>query len=91
MRFRGEEIVFTLYNIAADPTENNDLAAAMPAKVAELKARIAWYNSTAISPCDRLIPDPNSNPLRFNNVWTPWSNDTRPGCPQTGQAALSFV
>lgn len=85
-RARGEEIVYTLYNLAVDPTEDHDLAAANPAKVAELKARIAFYNSTAIPPCDRLTPDPNSNPQHFGNVWTPWSNDTRPGCPQTGAA-----
>jgi hypothetical protein len=72
-----------LYNIAKDPTEDHDLAASMPNKVEELKARIAFYNSTAIAPCDRLFPDVASNPQHFNNVWTPWSNDTRPGCPQT--------
>eukprot|EP00937_MAST-01D_sp_MAST-1D-sp2_P004572 g4572.t1 len=83
-RARGEEIVYALYNLAEDPTEQHDLAAANPAKVAELMARIEFYNSTAIAPCDRLTPDPHSNPLHFGGVWTPWSNDTRPGCPQTG-------
>lgn len=82
-RAPGEEIVYTLYNIADDPSETTDLAAKMPEKVKELMARIAFYNSTAIPPCDRLTPDPMSNPKRFGNVWTPWSNDTRPGCPQT--------
>jgi hypothetical protein len=80
------ELVYTLYNIATDPEENHDLAASMPDKVAELKARIAYHNKTAIAPCDRLTPDRNSNPMNFGNVWTPWSNDTRPGCPQTGVA-----
>ena len=85
-RHRGETITYALYNLATDPTEQHDLAAANPDKVAELLARIAFHNATAIPPCDRLLPDPHSNPLHFNNVWTPWSNDTRPGCPQTGMA-----
>lgn len=83
IRARGEEIVYTLYNIANDPSETTDLAAQLPGKVKELLARIAFHNSTAISPCDRLTPDSKSNPQHFGNVWTPWDNDTRPGCPQT--------
>lgn len=43
--------------------------------------RIAFYNKTAVAPCDRLLLDPNSNPLHFNNVRTPWSTDTRARLP----------
>ena len=39
-RARGDAIVYTLYNIATDPTEQHDLAASMPEKVEELKASV---------------------------------------------------
>jgi hypothetical protein len=45
-----------LFNILADPTEHVDLAAAMPAKVAELRARIAELNATIFLP-DRGTDD----------------------------------
>jgi hypothetical protein len=39
-----------LYNIAEDPLEQHDLAAAMPAKVAELYKKIEGYEATAFNP-----------------------------------------
>jgi hypothetical protein len=33
-------------------------------QVAQLVARIAFHNSTAIAPCDRLRPDPAADPRR---------------------------
>ena len=39
-----------LYNIFADETEHVELSAQMPAKVAELRARIAYHNATMFRP-----------------------------------------
>jgi len=77
--------VWALYNVVADPSETTDLAASMPDKVAAMAARIAYYNKTSVPPCDRLAPDPQSNPLLHGGVWTPWSNDTGTGCPAATQ------
>ena len=41
-----------LFDVVADPTEHVDLAASMPAKVAELKARLAQYASSFYSNSD---------------------------------------
>ena len=71
-----------LFNLAKDPTEGHDLAKdpAHQATLKQLQARIAHFKSTDMR-CDELTPDPASNPQHFGGVWTPWSNDTRPGCP----------
>ena len=60
-----------LFNIADDPNERNNVADLYPDKVLELKERIEYYNSTHIEQLDPPL-DPNSNPIHFNGVWTPW-------------------
>ena len=60
-----------LFNIANDPNERNNVADQYPDKVLELKERIEYYNSTHIEQLDPPL-DPNSNPIHFNGVWTPW-------------------
>jgi hypothetical protein len=39
-----------LYELRSDPFENNDLAATMPAKVAELRGRLEAHEATAFNP-----------------------------------------
>ena len=69
-------------HLQVDPSETNDLASSMPAKVAALQARIAYYNSTAVPPCDRLKPDPASNPKLHGGAWMPWRDKVvGNGCP----------
>jgi arylsulfatase B len=76
-----------LYHLASDPGETNNLAASRPNKVAELLARIAFYNSSAVPPCDRLTPDPASNPKLHGGVWTPWKAKVEGnGCPTRGHS-----
>ena len=72
-----------LYNVRDDPGESNDLAARMPAKVAELQARLAEHNATAVPPCDRQRPDPASSPRLHSGAWMPWrASVVGNGCPQ---------
>ena len=73
-----------LFDLRADPGESNDLAASMPTKVAELQARLAEYNATAVPPCDRLRPDPASSPRLHGGAWMPWrASVAGNGCPQS--------
>ena len=72
-----------LFHIESDPSESHDLASAWPAKVAELQARLAWYNSTAVPPCDRLKPQAGANPALHGGAWMPWRESVvGNGCPQ---------
>lgn len=72
-----------LYHLARDPGETTDLAASYPDKVTELKARLAFYNRTAVPSCDRLVPELASNPMLHGGVWTPWRDHVKgTGCPR---------
>ena len=79
-----------LYNIRDDPWEMQDLSKdpAHADKMQQLQQRIAFHEASPIAPCDRLTPDPAANPKLHGNVWTPWSNDTRPGCPPPPPAPM---
>ena len=63
-----------LFNITADPNERNNVADQYPDKVLKLKERIKYYDSTDVEQLDPPL-DQKSNPLRYNNVWTPWLKD----------------
>ena len=60
-----------------------DVAAAHQDVVARLTARIAFFQQSAVPNCDKLRPDPRSDPRLHGGAWAPWSNDTRPGCPES--------
>ena len=63
-----------LFNVFNDPTEHDDLAAAMPAKAAELLARIAAANATLFTP-DRGTADPLACKAalgKWGGFWGPW-------------------
>ena len=62
-----------LFNIKTDPNERNNVAEQYPWIVKFLKKRIEYYNATHIEQFDPPL-DPNSNPVNFNGVWTPWLN-----------------
>ena len=67
-----------LFDLAADPYELCNLAAARPADVAALLARLQFYNDSAVP---TLYPpdDPASNPANRSGVeqgsWGPWRPD----------------
>jgi hypothetical protein len=63
-----------LYNIATDPWEREDVAAAHPDIVARLLARIeVWATTVQVAPYwATATVDPRSDPKRHNNTWTPW-------------------
>jgi len=62
-----------LFNIENDPNERNNIADQHPDIVKQLKERIEYYNSTHIEQLDPPF-DRNSNPAKFDGVWTPWLN-----------------
>ncbi|XP_063223602.1 arylsulfatase B-like [Bacillus rossius redtenbacheri] len=66
-----------LFNVAADPCELQNLAAARPAEVARLQALLANYNQ---SYAEALSPglDPASNPKYWNYTWTNWRDYPAP-------------
>ena len=71
-----------LFDVRKDPSETTDLAATMPQKLAELQARLAHYNATAVPPCDRLKPEPAADPARHGGAWMPWRESVPGnGCP----------
>lgn len=87
MRVGDYKIIGTpplLFDVRDDPSETTDLAATMPQKLAELQARLAHYNATAVPPCDRLKPEPASDPARHSGAWMPWRESVPGnGCPVT--------
>lgn len=60
-----------LFDLEADPGESKDVSAANPGVVAQLKARIAFYNETAVS---AFYPDndPEAAPSKHDGNWAPW-------------------
>lgn len=61
----------TLYDIAADPSEKNDIAPKNPDVVQKLLARIETYARGSVKPAFPN-PDVKSNPANFGGYWTPW-------------------
>ena len=63
-----------LFNLTADPLEQNNLASRQPELVASLQSKIAEYNRTHVWQASSVNPamDPRSNPNNFDGVWTPW-------------------
>eukprot|EP00756_Hemistasia_phaeocysticola_P054128 Hpha_TRINITY_DN30070_c0_g1::TRINITY_DN30070_c0_g1_i1::g.21442::m.21442/K12375/ARSI_J; arylsulfatase I/J len=69
-----------LYNLIADPTEHNDIAADNPALVAQLKQRILAINLTAFSP-NRGSISPSACSVatgQYRGFWGPFANLTVP-------------
>ena len=60
-----------LFNITADPNEQQDLSESHPQIVRQLLDRLAYYNSTAV-PCLFENTDPQSNPELHGGAWSPW-------------------
>lgn len=78
-----------LFDVEADPRETHDLAKERPQTVAALLARIAQYNHTAVPPCDRLRPDPASDPRRHGGAWMPWRTSVLGnGCPHGSDSGV---
>ena len=67
-----------LFNIADDPYELCNLAAAQPQSVARLTARLKFYNDSAVPALDPA-DDPASDPTRRvgpeKGSWGPWLPD----------------
>ena len=76
-----------LYDVVGDLTEQHDLAAEMPALVAQLLARLAAINATNV-PQSNSPADPDSNPSRFGGVWTPWRGNPDPAVCDPNATAL---
>lgn len=62
-----------LFNVISDPTEHHNVANDHPDIVAELKSKIDGYNRNPLV-MKYYLTDPASNPLKYNDVWTPWGN-----------------
>eukprot|EP01084_Bolivina_argentea_P263957 446958_1 len=67
-----------LYNIIEDPCEYNNVAEENMDVVNQLYQRLAYYNSTQVTPLQLLNPpEPNlANPVNFNGFWTSWRNSS---------------
>lgn len=61
---------FRLYNLTADPTESNDLAAVLPDLVQDLRSRLEVYDATRI-PANTKPEVAEGNPNLYGGVWTP--------------------
>ena len=60
-----------LYNVEDDPGEDHELSQALPAKVAELSARIAQL-AREMPPPHYPDNDPAADPTLHGGAWTPW-------------------
>lgn len=76
-----------LFDVVADPCEQDNLAATNPDMVAFLTAKVAAYNETAVPP-ERKSIDPASDPRLWNNDWVPWL-DPSPLDPPNNPWSLS--
>ncbi|XP_046336246.2 arylsulfatase B-like [Haliotis rufescens] len=72
-----EEIIYDLdpdkaqlFDVIADPTERHDLSSQLPDVVAKLKSRLLEYRKQMVPP-NFPDPDPQSNPMKYGNAWTP--------------------
>ena len=65
-----------LFNLANDPGERIDVAAAEPVRLAALQAALGPYLASAVTPLNMLPSerkmDPRAKPSLHNNTWTPW-------------------
>jgi len=61
-----------LFDLAADPREVADVAAAHPDVVAALTARLAAWAARAVRAAQNATADPRSDPRLFGGAWTPW-------------------
>lgn len=62
----------TLYDLASDPRELNNISTAHPDIVAQLTARLAIWGAQQVAVVANDTIDPRSNPSNFNGSWTPW-------------------
>ncbi|KAB0799282.1 hypothetical protein PPYR_07162 [Photinus pyralis] len=65
-----EDTLF-LFDLENDPCETKNLADKLPNIVADLSAQLLWYWEV-LQPQHCQEPDPNSNPIYYNNTWVPW-------------------
>ena len=70
-----------LYNLAADPTERQELSAAQPAKLAELKAKLAAEDAQMVKPLwpsllqgPIFIDHPSGRPQKKGEEYILWDN-----------------
>eukprot|EP00727_Mastigamoeba_balamuthi_P014473 m51a1_g9650 hypothetical protein (582) ;mRNA; f:1183037-1185220 len=65
-----------LFDLEADPCEYNNLAKALPAKLAEMQARMNEYRATAVMPFMGFGKnDPRANPGNWDDELHPWMQD----------------
>nr|XP_011416314.2 arylsulfatase B-like [Crassostrea gigas] len=62
---------YQLFNLKDDPTEHNDLSKSRPDIVTEMSERLRLLTQNAVPPNYPLVPDPKSNPSKFDDVWSP--------------------
>ena len=60
-----------LFNITADPNEQNDLSRERPEDVARLLSRLKELDATSV-PVFYPNNDPLADPAKHGNVWGPW-------------------
>ena len=60
-----------LYNIAADPSENRNLAHTRPRQVDDMLRRLAQHSETMRPPIKRSVTD-KCDPTRHGGVWAPY-------------------
>ncbi|XP_065180512.1 arylsulfatase B-like [Sycon ciliatum] len=66
---RAADQLLWLFDLDADPEENNDLSEALPGIVAMMREKLSKYPKVV----QTHVPfDPKSDPQRFNGYWTPW-------------------
>ena len=69
--FPPEDKNIWLFNITADPTEDNDLSETHPQVVKQLLDRLQYYQSTAVK-CNYPPDDQKANPKYHGGAWLPW-------------------
>jgi arylsulfatase B/arylsulfatase I/J len=70
----GQKTAIQLFNVVEDAGEVNDLASTMPDKLAELQARLEYFNKTATGDVamQNAAPVPAANPVLYGGAWMPW-------------------
>ena len=70
----GNPRSIALFNITADPTEQEDLSEKLPEVVKALQERVQYYMKGAVPPLNQPPDSKASLKAQSEDIWTPWQD-----------------